>query len=245
MLALPTTEQIETEAKSALLPVPARLLPAVRAASQARADAVHRRHTADPADPVTPARRSPAANRRASSARTADDLPAHSLTDLIAELGTVCRNQCASAQASTPSHASPTPTSSRPRRSRYSTSTSTRSGLQNEPPPPPTTAAPAHPTPAARSTTETAQQSHASSTTTAFYITPTLSFTGIKSGALSLDRVNDQRRRVTRRRARALRTGSRTSIAREFKAPLDTVRQRLRPNLNRPVRDCPNWRQRR
>ena len=46
-----------------------------------------------PADPVAPARRSPAANTKAGSARTPDGLPAYSLTDLIAELGTVCRNQ--------------------------------------------------------------------------------------------------------------------------------------------------------
>jgi hypothetical protein len=46
-----------------------------------------------PADPVAPARRSPAANAKASSARTPDGLPAYNLTDLIAELGTICRNQ--------------------------------------------------------------------------------------------------------------------------------------------------------
>jgi hypothetical protein len=46
-----------------------------------------------PADPVAPARRSPAANTKAGSARTTDGLPAHSLPDLIAQLGTVCRNQ--------------------------------------------------------------------------------------------------------------------------------------------------------
>jgi transposase len=46
-----------------------------------------------PADPVAPARRSPAANTKASSARTPDGLPAYNLPDLIAELGTVCRNQ--------------------------------------------------------------------------------------------------------------------------------------------------------
>jgi Transposase DDE domain len=46
-----------------------------------------------PADPVAPARRSPAANAKAGSAHTADGLPAYSLTDLIAELGTICRNQ--------------------------------------------------------------------------------------------------------------------------------------------------------
>jgi hypothetical protein len=46
-----------------------------------------------PTDPVAPARRSPAANAKAGSAHTPDGLPAHSLTDLIAELGTICRNQ--------------------------------------------------------------------------------------------------------------------------------------------------------
>jgi len=46
-----------------------------------------------PADPVAPARRSPAANAKAASHQTADGLPSHSLTDLIAELGTICRNQ--------------------------------------------------------------------------------------------------------------------------------------------------------
>jgi hypothetical protein len=46
-----------------------------------------------PTDPVAPATRSPAANAKAGSARTADGLPAHSLPDLIAELGTICRNQ--------------------------------------------------------------------------------------------------------------------------------------------------------
>ena len=46
-----------------------------------------------PADPVAPARRSPAANAKAGSARTDDGLPAYNLTDLIAELGTICRNQ--------------------------------------------------------------------------------------------------------------------------------------------------------
>jgi len=46
-----------------------------------------------PADPVAPARRSPAANTKAGSARTPDRLPAYNLTDLIAELGTICRNQ--------------------------------------------------------------------------------------------------------------------------------------------------------
>ena len=40
-----------------------------------------------------PARRSPAAKAKAASGRTPDGLPAFSLTDLIAELGTVCQNQ--------------------------------------------------------------------------------------------------------------------------------------------------------
>jgi hypothetical protein len=46
-----------------------------------------------PADPVAPARRSPAANAKAGSHHTPDGLPAYNLTDLIAELGTICRNQ--------------------------------------------------------------------------------------------------------------------------------------------------------
>jgi hypothetical protein len=46
-----------------------------------------------PADPVAPARRSPAANTKAGSHRTPDGLPAYNLADLITELGTVFRNQ--------------------------------------------------------------------------------------------------------------------------------------------------------
>ena len=46
-----------------------------------------------PIDPVAPARRSPAANTKAGSARTPDGLPDYNLTDLLAELGTTCRNQ--------------------------------------------------------------------------------------------------------------------------------------------------------
>jgi hypothetical protein len=46
-----------------------------------------------PTDPVAPARRSPAANTKASSHHTPDGLPAYNLPDLIAELGTICRNQ--------------------------------------------------------------------------------------------------------------------------------------------------------
>jgi hypothetical protein len=46
-----------------------------------------------PTDPVAPAQRSQAAKAKDASHRTADGLPAYSLTDLIAELATVCRNQ--------------------------------------------------------------------------------------------------------------------------------------------------------
>jgi len=44
-------------------------------------------------DPVASAVRSPAALAKAGSARTEDGLPAYSLADLIAELGTICRNR--------------------------------------------------------------------------------------------------------------------------------------------------------
>ena len=44
-------------------------------------------------DPVAPALRSPAALAKAGSARTEDGLPAYSLADLLAELGTICRNR--------------------------------------------------------------------------------------------------------------------------------------------------------
>jgi Transposase DDE domain len=45
-----------------------------------------------PTDPVAPAQRSAAAKAKDASHRTIDGLPAYSLTDLIAELGTICRN---------------------------------------------------------------------------------------------------------------------------------------------------------
>ena len=45
-----------------------------------------------PADPVAPARRSPAALAKAGSARTPDGHPVHSLEDLLTDLGTLCRN---------------------------------------------------------------------------------------------------------------------------------------------------------
>jgi transposase len=46
-----------------------------------------------PADPVAPATRSPSAHTKAGSARTPDGHPAHSLPDLLADLGTLTRNQ--------------------------------------------------------------------------------------------------------------------------------------------------------
>lgn len=45
-------------------------------------------------DPVAPAKRSPAAARKAATHRLEDDSPAHSFTTLIAELSTIVRNTC-------------------------------------------------------------------------------------------------------------------------------------------------------
>jgi hypothetical protein len=45
-----------------------------------------------PADPVKPATRSTSAQAKAGSATTTDGHPAHTLTDLLADLGTLCRN---------------------------------------------------------------------------------------------------------------------------------------------------------
>jgi len=45
-----------------------------------------------PADPVAPAQRSAAAKAKDQSHTTTDGFPAHSLPDLVAELGTICRN---------------------------------------------------------------------------------------------------------------------------------------------------------
>jgi hypothetical protein len=45
-----------------------------------------------PADPVKPATRSRSAHAKASSATTTDGYPAHTLPDLLADLGTLCRN---------------------------------------------------------------------------------------------------------------------------------------------------------
>jgi Transposase DDE domain len=46
-----------------------------------------------PADPVKPATRSRSAHAKAGSATTPDGYPAHTLTDLLADLATLCRNQ--------------------------------------------------------------------------------------------------------------------------------------------------------
>ena len=46
-----------------------------------------------PADPVLPAERSASAKAKAASARTTDGFAAHSFADLIADLGTLCRNE--------------------------------------------------------------------------------------------------------------------------------------------------------
>ena len=77
-----------------------------------------------PTDPVAPARRSPATNTKAGRARTPDGLPAFSLADLIAELGTVCRNQLRIGDSPHTFPRSPTATPSRPKRSACSTSPS-------------------------------------------------------------------------------------------------------------------------
>jgi hypothetical protein len=45
-----------------------------------------------PADPVKPATRSASAHTKAGSATTPDGYPAHTLPDLLADLGTLCRN---------------------------------------------------------------------------------------------------------------------------------------------------------
>jgi len=46
-----------------------------------------------PVDPVAPAQRSARARAKAGSARSAEGLPASSLPDLLAELGTLCRSE--------------------------------------------------------------------------------------------------------------------------------------------------------
>lgn len=46
-----------------------------------------------PCDPVAPAERSQAAQAKAGSKETADGFPVHSFADLMAELGTLCRNE--------------------------------------------------------------------------------------------------------------------------------------------------------
>ncbi len=52
-----------------------------------------------PSDPVAPAERSASARAKAGSARTPDGHAAHSFADLIAELGTLCRNEVRIGQA--------------------------------------------------------------------------------------------------------------------------------------------------
>ncbi len=49
-------------------------------------------HRPDPADPVAPARRSQAADHKAATKTTTDDLPAHSFTGLLNHLATLTRN---------------------------------------------------------------------------------------------------------------------------------------------------------
>jgi len=63
-----------------------------------------------PADPIAPARRSPAANAKAGSARTEHGLPAHSLPDLLTDLATLCRNTIRVATTSTTYQQLTTPT---------------------------------------------------------------------------------------------------------------------------------------
>jgi len=46
-----------------------------------------------PIDPIKRVQRSPAAYAKASSQTTPDGHPAMSLTDLVADLATICRNQ--------------------------------------------------------------------------------------------------------------------------------------------------------
>jgi hypothetical protein len=62
-------------------------------------------------DPVAPATRSPQANTKAGTQLTADGFPAHNLTDLLADLGTLCRNQLriGAAQDTFPRLTTPTP----------------------------------------------------------------------------------------------------------------------------------------
>jgi hypothetical protein len=68
-----------------------------------------------PIDPVAPARRSPTAHAKAGTARTADGHPAHTLTDLLAELGTLCRNhiRVGGSEHTFTQHTDPTPLQAR------------------------------------------------------------------------------------------------------------------------------------
>jgi hypothetical protein len=49
-------------------------------------------HRPDPADPVAPAQRSPAADRKAATKTTTEDFPAHSFTSLLGHMATLTRN---------------------------------------------------------------------------------------------------------------------------------------------------------
>jgi Transposase DDE domain len=64
-----------------------------------------------PADPTSPAQRSPTAHATASRARTPDGHPAHTLDTLLAELGTICQNtlQIAGHHATITKNTTPTP----------------------------------------------------------------------------------------------------------------------------------------
>jgi len=63
-----------------------------------------------PADPIAPATRSVAANRKASSARTPDGYAAHTLPDLLTELATLTRNTIRVADTTTTYQQLATPT---------------------------------------------------------------------------------------------------------------------------------------
>jgi hypothetical protein len=68
-----------------------------------------------PTDPVAPAHRSKAANTKASTQTTPDGYPAHSLTDLLTDLATICRNQIrvGTSDHTFPRHTTPTPLQTR------------------------------------------------------------------------------------------------------------------------------------
>ncbi|MCA1700490.1 MAG: IS1634 family transposase, partial [Actinobacteria bacterium] len=63
-----------------------------------------------PTNPVAPATRSPAAHAKAGSHTTTEGHPAHDLADLLADLGTLCRNRVRVAATDTTFHQLTTPT---------------------------------------------------------------------------------------------------------------------------------------